>query len=122
MSRMRLVISWAVFGDVDQSKRQRRWSDRREGGDDWVGVGQSFKKGSGKFKLPHAVTLRGSRGFKVGLTRAKALCRGALMSLSQHCHGLPLAVIQRHQGTWMLNPGRNPCKLVIWRKGRERGH
>ncbi len=117
-----MVIGWAVFGNVDQFKRRGRWGNRGEGGDDWVGVGQSFKKSSSKFKLSHAVALRGSRGFKVGLTRAKALCRGALMSLPQHCHGLPLAVVQRHQGTWMLSPGRSPCKLVVWRKRWERGH
>ncbi len=85
-------------------------------------VGQTIKKRSREIELSHASALRGgSRSSRDGLTRAKALSRRALRSFAQHCHGLPLAVDQRHQGKWTSNSGGDPFVWGIWNQMME-GH
>ena len=85
-------------------------------------VGQTIKKGGREIELSHACALRrGSRSSRVGLTRARALSRRALMSCAQHWHGLPLAVDQRHQGKWTSSSGQNLCVWKVWNRMLE-GH
>ncbi len=87
-----------ISGDVDEFEGRvgrRNRMDRVA----WFRVSQTIEERGRKINFPHTRALRmGSRGFRVGLTRAEALRRRALMSLFQHCHGLPLTVNQRHQG------------------------
>ncbi len=110
-----------ISGNVDKFDRGLRKGF--EGGRiDEFRVGQTIKKRGRKIELSHARALRGgSRGSGDGLTRAKALSRRALRSFAQHCHGLPLAVDQRHQGKWTSNSGRDPFVWGIWNQMME-GH